>query len=159
MVNEKNIALKAEEVLKSYYNGIFPIDPIIIARNAGLKVYTKILAPNISGQIFYKEKKIIIEKTDYFTRQIFSVAHELGHFFLHNDNTSHASLRDKIAEQGTDKKEIEANIFAANLLMPKDEVIKRIGDGFKLDSLASYFNVSSLAMEYRLINLGLKAYV
>lgn len=159
MINNDDIALKAKEVLNNFYNGIFPIDPIIIAVNAGLKVYTEILAPNVSGQIFYKEKKIIIEKTDYFTRQIFSVAHELGHFFLHNDGTSHTSLRDTNASVGIDRKEIEANIFAANLLMPKDEVIKRIGEGFKLDSLASYFNVSSLAMEYRLINLGLKAYV
>lgn len=144
---------------RALVNQLFPIDPILIAKAMGLEVFTASLPRNVSGQIFYKEKKIFIEKTDFITRQVFSVAHEIGHYVLHNDGTSHTSLRDTTTTQGIDTKEIEANCFAANLLMPKDEVLRLVGLGFAVDSMASYFGVSPIAMEYRLNNLGVSVYV
>ncbi|WP_115722449.1 ImmA/IrrE family metallo-endopeptidase [Helicobacter cinaedi] len=58
---------------------------------------------------------MFVEATDYITRQVFSIAHEIGHFILHNDGTSHTSKRDTSSSLGLDEKEIEANTFAANL--------------------------------------------
>lgn len=152
------IALKADEA-RRLVNQLFPIDPILIARAMGVQVFTASLPRDVSGQVFYAEKKIFVEQTDYITRQIFSVAHELGHFILHNDGTSHTSLRDTSSSRGIDAKEREANCFAANLLMPKDEVLRLAGLGFAMDSMASYFGVSTVAMEYRLNNLGVSVYV
>lgn len=157
-MNEAHIIAKANEA-RMLVNQIFPIDPILVAKAMGLEVFTANLPRDVSGQIFYKEKKIFIEKTDYITRQVFSVAHELGHYVLHNDGTSHISLRDTTSSQGIDTKEIEANLFAANLLIPQDEVLRLVGLKFTLDSMASYFGVSPLAMQYRLENLGISAYV
>lgn len=157
-MNEAKIIAKADEARK-LTNQLFPIDPILIAKAMGLEVFTASLPRDVSGKIFYKEKKIFIEQTDYITRQVFSVAHELGHYILHNDGTSHTSLRDTTSSQGIDTKEIEANFFAANLLMPQDEVLRLVGLKFTLDSMASYFNVSPLAMQYRLEKLGISAYV
>ncbi len=156
-MNEAHIIAKANEV-RILAGQIFPIDPILVAKAMGLEVFTASLPRDVSGQIFYK-KKIFIEQTDYITRQVFSVAHELGHYVLHNDGTSHISLRDTTSSQGIDTKEIEANFFAANLLMPQDEVLRLVGLKFTLDSMASYFNVSPIAMQYRLENLGISAYV
>ncbi|WP_300446352.1 MULTISPECIES: ImmA/IrrE family metallo-endopeptidase [Helicobacter] len=158
MINELRIMEAANQARILVYQ-LFPIDPILIAKAMGLEVFTAALPRNVSGQIFYKEKKIFVEQTDFITRQTFSVAHELGHFILHNDGTSHTSLRDTTATQGIDTKEIEANCFAANLLMPKDEVLRLVGLNFAVDSMASYFGVSPIAMEYRLNNLGVFAYV
>lgn len=157
-MNEAKIIAKADEARK-LINQLFPIDPILIAKAMGLEVFTASLPRDVSGKIFYKEKKIFIEQTDYITRQVFSVAHELGHYILHNDGTSHTSLRDTTSSQGIDTKEIEANFFAANLLMPQDEVLRLVGLKFTLDSMASYFNVSPLAMQYRLEKLGISTYV
>lgn len=157
-MNEAKIIAKADEARK-LTNQLFPIDPILIAKATGLEVFTASLPRDVSGKIFYKEKKIFIEQTDYITRQVFSVAHELGHYILHNDGTSHTSLRDTTSSQGIDTKEIEANFFAANLLMPQDEVLRLVGLKFTLDSMASYFNVSPLAMQYRLEKLGISTYV
>lgn len=157
-MNEAKIIAKADEARK-LTNQLFPIDPILIAKAMGLEVFTASLPRDVSGKIFYKEKKIFIEQTDYITRQVFSVAHELGHYILHNDGTSHTSLRDTTSSQGIDTKEIEANFFAANLLMPQDEVLRLVGLKFTLDSMASYFNVSPLAMQYRLEKLGISTYV
>lgn len=158
MINELEIATKANEA-RMLVNQLFPIDPILIAKAVGLEVFTASLPRDVSGQIFYAEKKIFIEQTDFITRQTFSVAHELGHFILHNDGTSHTSLRDTTTTQGIDTKEIEANCFATNLLMPKDEVLRLVGLGFAVDSMANYFGVSPIAMEYHLNNLGVCVYV
>lgn len=43
--------------------------------------------------------------------------------------------------------------------MPQDEVLRLVGLKFTLDSMASYFNVSPLAMQYRLEKLGISTYV
>lgn len=106
--------------------------------------------------VFYKDKEIYIEKRDYITRQVFSVAHELGHYCLHNDGTEHSTKRDALSGMGIDEKEKEANHFAACLLMPKNELIHFVSMGINLDALASYFNVSPITMSFRLENLGIK---
>lgn len=147
------------DIARSKVTNIFPIDPILVAKAYDLEVFTASLPRDVSGQIFYKEKKIFVEATDYITRQVFSIAHEIGHFILHNDGTSHTSKRDTSSSLGLDEKEIEANTFAANLLMPQDEVLRLAGNKYTLDSMASYFGVSSLAMEYRLNKLGVDVYV
>lgn len=151
--------IEQANIARSKVPNIFPIDPILVANAYGLEVCAALLPRDVSGQIFYKEKKIFIEATDYITRQVFSIAHEIGHFILHNDGTSHTSKRDTISALGMDEKEVEANTFAANLLMPQDEILRLIGGGYTLDSMASYFCVSSLAMEYRLNRLQKSVYV
>ena len=147
------------DAARSNVENIFPIDPILVGKTYGLQVFTTSLPRNVSGQIFYQERKIFIEATDYITRQAFSIAHEIGHFILHNDGTSHTSQRDTGSSLGIDEKEMEANLFAANLLMPQNEVLRLVGYNYTLDSMASYFGVSSLAMQYRLNNLGIAVYV
>lgn len=67
------------QTARSKVANIFPIDPILVAKAYGLEVFTASLPRDVSGQIFYKEKKIFVEATDYITRQVFSIAHEIGH--------------------------------------------------------------------------------
>jgi Zn-dependent peptidase ImmA (M78 family) len=66
---------------------------------------------------------------------------------------------------GTDVEEIEANTFAATLLMPEDivfdHVLKLVRANGQITretlitELARIFDVSAEAMGYRLINLGI----
>ena len=158
-IKRQNYIIELADIARAKVKQLFPIDPILIAKSYGVEVLTARLPRDISGQIYYKEKKIFIESTDYITRQVFSIAHELGHFLLHNDGTLHVSKRDSIASYGIDLKEIEANFFSANLLMPHNEIIKLISNNFNIDSLACYFGVSVLAMQNRLNNLGINVYV
>jgi hypothetical protein len=80
----------------------------------------------------------------------------------HVDRGNYISERGPRASVGVDPKEIEANQFAAALLMPS-EMVKRkvadIGGGALLDyhvsRLADEFNVSELAMTIRLTSMGL----
>lgn len=93
------------------------------------------------------------------------MAHELGHLILHRFDDVHISKqRDGISELGTDREEIEANRFAAELLMPESMIRKSVTnlggiDPFDQDldiieKLADQFEVSPQAMNIRLSTLG-----
>jgi len=109
-------------------------------------------------------------------RQRFTLAHELGHFLLHQGERVHVDrsdqafllkLRSDEASTGTDVEEIEANLFAAEILMPAALLKADLADNDALDvldetamekvlkALAKKYLVSTQALTYRLINLGL----
>ena len=57
------------------------------------------------------------------SREIFTLAHEIGHVILHlNDASSFIDDSITINGRSTDEKEQEANYFAACLLMPSDDI-------------------------------------
>ena len=105
-------------------------------------------------------------------RQRFTIAHELGHLLLHKGRqiivdqaVLRVDLRNHVSSMGTDIEEIEANTFAAALLMPERIVVPYVtsliqanGDITREDlitELARTFDVSAEAMGYRLINIGI----
>lgn len=100
------------------------------------------------------------------SREIFTLAHEIGHVMLHMENaTSFIDDTITISGRSTDEKEQEANYFAACLLMPADEVEKFLDleiDDFTRDGLSaidiarimSEFNVSFETALNRLENIG-----
>lgn len=79
------------------------------------------------------------------TRQRFTIAHELGHLFLHPDSVK---FRDRITMLGIDPKEREANQFAAELLMP-EWMLATFMPGRTIEELAALFEVSPQAMGIR----------
>lgn len=100
-------------------------------------------------------------------RQRFTIAHEIGHFLLHKgeevivDRNFRVNLRDNEASRAENPEEIEANYFAAALLMPEDMLHADL-KGEKLDieddepiqNLANRYKVSRQALTYRLVSLG-----
>lgn len=119
------------------------------------------------------EPLIGYNQTESEVRQRFTIAHELGHLFLHNngvldgvyvDRSAEYTIefRNEVSSSGEVRKEREANAFAAALLMPKSLLLEEIeqhhlnlADDDSLIVLAKKFNVSVSAMAYRLLNLGL----
>jgi Zn-dependent peptidase ImmA (M78 family) len=95
---------------------------------------------------------------DSFRRQRFTCAHEIGHYVRrteHPEEYEYIDYRDALAAQGTDQEEIYANKFAASLIMPAAEVRRLANQGMSDLQMASRFDVSVEAMQYRLQNLGL----
>lgn len=131
-----------------------------IAESAGAKVIYGDLSDignNISGAILYEDEKdkknptIYINSENSITRRRFTLAHELGHLFLHNGK----KLRiDNLNYSGDDSKtiseETEANYFAASLLMPKDDLLDKIDEGYTIQEIAEYFGVSEAAVRNRI---------
>lgn len=154
--------------LQQYGVDTLPIDPLVIAKNNKIQVMNaEFHDASISGMISKQDKQvtIYIKNNDVPTRKKFTIAHELGHFFLHLSNQEEGDFvdraRSKILLSSTSdyneddrNKEIEANQFAAALLMPENEVIKHLSDCGSIDELARRFGVSVSAMENRLLNLG-----
>ena len=59
------------------------------------------------------------------SRELFTLAHELGHCVLHlNTLSSFMDNDETISSCNEDEKELEANYFAAHFLMPRDEIAK-----------------------------------
>ena len=102
-------------------------------------------------------------------RQRFSAAHELGHHLLHVEQLKDAVhvdrglrvlMRDQVASQGVDAIEIQANAFAAELLMPERMLREAIAGGeidiesdVQIEALAKKFRVSASAIRFRLLGL------
>ena len=120
------------------------------------------------------EKKIInVNSLEPEYRQRFTIAHELGHAISGHDGMSYRTQAlDKYTDIIERSKEVSANQFAAELLMPKKLLIRLIMDiinneGWNeknLDSsqinslikqLAIKINVSEISLKYRIKNLRL----
>ena len=151
-----------------------PVNVKRIAQSLKLKVLFANLGPNVSGLLISDgiEAQVCVQESDPEPRQRFTIAHEIGHHFLrhqfeggehvHVDQGNYISERGARASDGVDPKEIEANQFAACLLMPSKfvhEKVTELGGGPLLDNHVSYladtFKVSEQAMTIRLTTLGL----
>jgi hypothetical protein len=118
---------------------------------------------------------IVVNAQDPPVRQRFTIAHELGHLLIHKYSTPHADgryqvrFRDERSARGSVLEEIEANQFAAELLMPEGE-IRAIAKKLRLDvadsaldklamaklsEAAGRLQVSAQALSFRIANLGM----
>jgi Zn-dependent peptidase ImmA (M78 family) len=114
---------------------------------------------------------IVVNKLHSHVRQRFTIAHELGHLLLHGYTAAHADrgfkvrLRDSHSSEGSVFEEIEANRFAAELLMPEALLRRRLANHTieyasqdlsgerQLAKLAREFNVSRQALSIRVSSL------
>ncbi|MFD9863406.1 ImmA/IrrE family metallo-endopeptidase [Streptomyces alboflavus] len=102
---------------------------------------------------------ILVGRTDVWTRQRFTLAHELGHI-LAGDATDHPLAEQVAPSMDQGQAEIRANAFAAELLMPHKELVHSAGSADCLDkeallSLSWEYQVSPSAMATRLRTLGI----
>lgn len=131
-----------------------PIDPFKIAKELGINIaFVDFKENDILG--FYDEegsnKTIFIKKNDYYLRQRFTVGHELGHFILHREWAKSANYEMLRTDDGFNKNEIEleADAFAANLLVPKKFLEKYINVA-TIEELSGLFGVSKIVIGKRL---------
>ena len=130
--------------------------------------------PNLSGFTQWENGAylVVINRSDGRTRRRFTLAHEIGHLCMHEDEIRRAVhvdkrfvesmlRRDSRSSRGTDEKEIEANQFAAALLMPAPTLLDElerteldVEDERALDELARCFKVSKATLQYRIRNLA-----
>jgi Zn-dependent peptidase ImmA (M78 family) len=167
------IRRKAERVLDAAGVAQPPVPVEQLARQCGAVVRYQPFADQLSGMLVRRGKDWIIgvNSLDAEARQRFTIAHELGHLLIHGktdavfvDRSFPVRFRDSRAATGTDPREVEANRFAAELLMPAGFLLDDLAeeeetDGLDADELitrlARRYDVSEQAMTIRLTNLGL----
>ena len=150
-----------------------PVDVEAVANDLGLVVRFDLLPDGVSGMLLRRNGLALVAVNAAHSehRQRFTIAHEIGHFMLHKgvyiDKTTRineriSGTRSKSA-MGIDPDEVQANAFAAELLMPGDMLVReftlRLRSGSRVvsaivSSLAERFNVSAQAMEIRLKLIG-----
>ncbi|HXV57728.1 MAG TPA: ImmA/IrrE family metallo-endopeptidase [Gaiellaceae bacterium] len=109
----------------------------------------------VSGMLLPTEREIWLNATEPSPRRRFTLAHELGHWVCQVLEGRGAPVMCRADEVGVGEGralEREANVFAAELLMPEALVRARY-DG-TVAGTAVHFGVSEEAMGWRVYNLG-----
>jgi Zn-dependent peptidase ImmA (M78 family) len=183
-MNKRNIEKIAEQLIEELGINELPVPVDKIAEKKGITVKPfDDLGDDVSGVLVVEngEGTIGFNSSHSKVRRRFTIAHELGHYVLHNNNTTELFVdtsahyipenysnikieyRNHLSSEGTVKKEQQANAFAAALLMPKKFLVEEIknhhfdlSDDESISQLAKTFNVSMLAMSLRILNTDLK---
>ncbi len=95
--------------------------------------------------------------------KLYTIAHELGHYFLHiTDENGHPKeiyIDSPLYRRGVSSEEDEANEFASALLMPKDVFNSyidnnKVNNKIDINTVAKHFNVSPTVALSRGKSLG-----
>ncbi|MGC1782116.1 MAG: ImmA/IrrE family metallo-endopeptidase [Acidobacteriaceae bacterium] len=163
---------KSEAIKLLENNGIVraPVPVDNLAKTLEIDVRYSPGKEDVSGALIRNGKSVVIavNSAQHENRQRFTIAHEIGHFLLHKGTKVHfdedfrVNYRNALSSEATNRDEIEANSFAAELLMPESflrkDLLKIQPDddtiGTAIQSLSVRYKVSPRAMELRLVNLG-----
>ena len=141
-----------------------PISPFTIAEKLKIPVFQWDFPDEVSGIFVSNNKKacIGVNQNHPYVRQRFTVAHEIGHFVFHDTKEMFVDFLDMdIVDTGMDdadrKLEMQANWFAADLLMPR-HLMYRDFEKYGEDNLtlvAQKYEVSEQALWIRWVKLKL----
>lgn len=162
----EKIEKRAYRLLQDYFIDQPAVNVKSLAKDEGFLIAEENLNSEISGFLIIENgKKVIgIDNQAVETRNRFTIAHEMGHFYLHHvDSGTHVDKRIVYnRSKYSGRQETEANVFAAAILMPGfllTRVVNNRYGGFLDDSdiedLAEEFCVSQIAMSFRLKNLNI----
>ena len=162
---DNNIILELEEltneILFEHDMLKIPVDVVKIADDLGIEIYETELKKEISGAISYdsKNKKfsILLNKKNSTKRKRFTIAHELGHYFLHKNILENDEIHIDIMyrDDSRNYEEKKVDYFAGALLMNKMLLEKLYNKTDSIAELSEIFDVSESAMTVRLNILGL----
>jgi len=123
-----------------------------IKKDTSLTVYSWSFSAKISGILAQTKagSNIAYNNSHHRHRQRFTVAHEIGHCLLgHTCSGADYNFKSK------DPREVEANQFASELLMPLQNLKDACKTGIDVEQLATTFDVSKESMWYKLMDSNL----
>lgn len=177
-LRRKYIRSLVESLLRKQNIHSAPVDVEKLALASGVIVRYEPAEDSLCGFLLRDptQQKVIIgvNKNHPDNRKRFTIGHELGHFLLHESAKFHVDYKFRLKisddefQKGDSTEEKEANLFAAELLMPASfikqdlEQINRpdlfealdIFEDEKLQSLAKHYQVSVQALTFRLAYLN-----
>jgi Zn-dependent peptidase ImmA (M78 family) len=176
-VRRKHIRTIVEKILEDRQIRKAPVAVESIVHSLGIQIKSDRVDDALSGFLVRGAETgtavIGVNAGHSQARRRFTVAHELGHYLLHEGEVVHfdgerpgftVNLRNQESATGESDLEREANLFAAELLMParflerdlpKVRRIDLLDEALVLKELAEEYKVSVQALTFRLANLGL----
>lgn len=167
--------MKLSEDIKAYLGEItdgmrdrYKLDLGALCKSLGIDVYlTEFDSEQISGAIYRTKDgsgfEIYTNRNHAPNRRRFTIAHELGHYisfkkgsYSYDPFMTCGHFRDAVALRRDhdggpyDNAESEANLIAAELLMPEHLVNKLADQGVDIETMADLFGVSQAAVAIRL---------
>lgn len=143
-----NVHIRVRNLIRKYGTR----NPYILAETLGIQIRGLYLSTNMPKGIFKKilgRKFIIINLTRILNEsdKDFTLSHELGHAIFHSSDRAFFLHDHTFYQRG--RFEIEANKFAAELLIDEKEIDEIILREMTLSQISSYFNVPEELVEYK----------
>lgn len=129
--HDEEILLLAEAVIDACWNRKLPVDPLLIARYAGVPCKPAWNMPRISAYAFDAtiQKAIVFYNPKPRDTKItrFAIAHAIGHHLLHHGS---CGLRFRTSHPFVcQEEEQQAHLFAMRMLMPDTAVVHTLRKG------------------------------
>jgi Zn-dependent peptidase ImmA (M78 family) len=148
----REIDSKAADLLRKLGLLSAPVDIEAVAERLDAQVIYDDLEEEVSGFLLREKgvSTIAINKQHHPNRQRFTLAHECGHLFLHADKGDRLWVDKTLffrdySKSGDHISEIQANQFAAGLLMPE----QLLRENFAEDGPLNDFDVVRLALRFQ----------
>ncbi len=135
-----------------------PLDVESLIQVLDIELKKEPLDRETSGMLQFIDSQwtITVNSLHHYTRQRFTMAHELAHYILHRDSNSEFTDAILLRNGNRTPMEYEADDFAGELLMPSDMFLSFIKEEAKsVESIAAHFEVSPLAVRFRAKKLNL----
>ena len=153
------ISREVEQLIRQY-------DETNVARLCRAMGVTVLFSPmgNFDGACkgFYlsQSRKQVIMVNSHLSEDLQAIimAHELGHAVLHRRASGIRTFHDFVMFDETSQYEFEANIFAADLLMPDEEVLSLLNDDISFFAAASALQVPPELLDFKFRVLKRKGY-
>jgi len=147
--NYKVAEQTARDLLRRFAIVRPPIDPESLAEALGVPVvyaeFASDISGKVSGYIQFDPLEIVVNDAIAPRRKTFTIAHELGHFLMHQDYAQSEKYqvlaRNNQYPDGKPNEEKEADAFAAHLLVPMT-MFKRYRNFASVRELGKMFAVS-----------------
>lgn len=170
MNNEKNNItnndnqIKVKAILEEHNMYHVPVNIIMLAEMEGFTVLEADMKEDgfiaVSDEEFdlhgqKLKKAILVNRKHSFERKVFTIAHELGHWFLdcNRELKNFTGFRDDNINENHVNNEPDINSFASELLMPEGLLTKFIDDnieyGISINKISDNFVVSRSAAKVR----------
>ena len=110
-------------------------------------------------KIYLNNSFIFINRNMSLQMQRMTCTHELGHLLLHKDALT---KRDYLVEMEifdiTDQRELEANQFAANILIDDEELLELLREGYNVVRIASMLEINVNMLMVKLLTMNKSGY-
>ena len=136
-------------------------DPYIICNALDYKLHYMDLKQRLKAYYFYQSRinNIIIDENVIELFRPILIAYELGHGLLHREIAMMSGFQElEVLEKRSDKPmEYEANLFAAELLLEDETVLKHLNE-YTFFETASMLNVPAALLDFKFAILKAKGY-